>query len=291
MFAFVWCQDWLYFSFWLLDQKYWICIWSELIMWPCTLRPVKRKCKTSVSITLMWYALVLMHLVGFSLTYSLSHFLTLTLSHTNSLSLSPWVSLSISHSLSPSVCHFFSLLRTQAHKHTNTLTQYCKTQQPRKQNFFFVSILRAGGSRRLNMQAGRVLSDQEEEEYRGFVLCFLVKVKKKNLSSPCSRLISTFQTMFLQCKWFCAERSRHSCVPHFSCTLFLLPKSEFMHLCALELLKRLCNSGGSWICCVAEPPQGCNISASVLCVTAHLAKSRATDMEITDSEVDEDAHR
>lgn len=57
---------------------------------------------------------------------------------------------------------------------------------------------------------------------------FLVKIKKENLNRP----ISTFQTMFLRCKWFCAERSRHPCA------LFLQPKSEFMSLCALELLKR-----------------------------------------------------
>lgn len=62
---------------------------------------------------------------------------------------------------------------------------------------------------------------------------FLVKIKE-NLNRP----ISTFQTMSLRCKWFCAERSRHPCVLRFSCALFLQPKSEFMSLCALELLKR-----------------------------------------------------
>lgn len=125
----------------------------------------------SLSLTVFWA-------VSLSLTYSLSHFLILTLfiSHPECLCLS----LTLSHPL----CVTFFL--SYAHSHTNTLTQYCKAQkqQPRKRNFFFVSILRAGGSRRLNMQTGSVLSDQEDEEYRGFVLCFLVKVKKKNLTFP-----------------------------------------------------------------------------------------------------------
>lgn len=147
-------------------------------------------------------------------------------------------------------------------------------------------------SRRFKIQTGSVLSDYiKTEEHRGFVLCFSCETKEEPeqpMFPPDQHFPNYVPSMQMI---LYAERSRRSRVLHFSCERFPLPKSEFFSPLCAGTSERLCSSGESRICCVAVHPQGCNISASVLCVTAHLAKSRATDMEITDSEVDEDACR
>lgn len=211
----------------------------------------------------------------FALSHSFSHSLSFSLT----LCLSFYLSLSLS----------FSLTHTDTQTHSRNAVKH---KNNNAEFFFFPnSILRAGGSRGFNMQTGSVLSeDLEEEKHWGFVLCFSCKTKEEEpelLMFPPDQhfpnYVSSMQ-MILRRKKLALVR------PPF--LMHALPFAKIgIHapLCA-GTSKRLCSSGESWICCVAVHPQGCNISASVLCVTAHLAKSRATDMEITDSEVDEDAH-